>query len=116
LFIFKSHWVIVGHFVSNDKILYENDQNNKKIYERLKLTPEEIKRILNTASWKEIGQGSYNTVYVSDIELTINGHTQKWVQKIAKELGQPVSHSDRAVRKWNKIHPRPEDKAYLVPQ
>ncbi len=77
------------------------------------MTEEEIERI-RTASWRKIGEGAYNEVYVSDTELTINGHTQKWVKKVPKDTTIPLSNSVRAVRKWNKIHPSPKDQAYIA--
>lgn len=77
------------------------------------VTPEEVSAILATTTWKFIGHGTYNSVYLSETELTIGGHTQKWVKKVPRVKDEPLSNNERAVRKWNSIHLNPEDKAYV---
>lgn len=59
-----------------------------------------------------IGLGAYNTTYRTT-SITINGSDGLWVVKYPLG-GSLLNQNKRAVRKWNKIHTKPEERAYLL--
>lgn len=68
------------------------------------MTQDEIQILLKSSGWDFIGKGSFNKVYRSQKELTINDQTCYWVLK------KPIKPSkfdapERVVRKWNEINP-----------
>lgn len=75
------------------------------VFKELNMKPEEVQAILATTTWDYVGEGTFNKTYVSKTPLTIDGHTVYWVKKIPKEHRSEFSKNERAVRKWNAIHP-----------
>ncbi len=60
-----------------------------------------------------IGSGSYNRTYRTASSITINGYHGIWVVKCPIN-DHPLSKNKRATRKWNEIHTKPEERAYLL--
>lgn len=73
---------------------------------------EELIALMETTNWNKIGDGSYNTVYVSVSELTIDGITQRWIKKVPKDPDFWRSQNLRAIRKFKEINGLP---AYELP-
>lgn len=79
---------------------------------------------------KRVSAGTYNTVFVSEDLLTINGRTSLWIKKIPKimrgeqantidAIDEAMNESLRAVRKWNDLNPGltayPIDGGWIAP-
>ena len=69
--------------------------------------------MLDLTQWPFIEAGTYNNVYISDKEYTIEGHTCRWVFKQPKkkcldhgyEINTALNDPERALRKWRLINP-----------
>ncbi len=73
----------------------------------------EFKQIIDQIPWIHINHGSYNSVYRSAEQHTIEGQTGYWVRKDPLEIDEEdndlidaaMCDSERAVRKWNTVNP-----------
>lgn len=68
-----------------------------------------IQDFVDTATWENLGSGSYNAAFKSKQVMTVGQYTGPWVlkkpHKMNSEATSALNHVDRAIRKWNLHNP-----------